>query len=818
MNSTFLSRFTPSLMSPEALEAIFVQREKLAERQVDLIRDSSLNRRKHYSLLIGPRGIGKTHLVSIVYHRVRALEELKGRLAIAWLREEEWGVASFLDLLLRICLSLKHEEGYEELEQLVQTVYEKPDEGAVDRVRNALDGLLKGRTLLIVLENFDEVLDGLGPEGQMRLRAFLQENPVCTILATSPSLFDAVSLRTSPFYGFFRITHLESLSVEEATRLLEKLAMHQQDRELAAFIATPTGRARIRSLHHLAGGNHRVYIIFSHFLSRASLDDLVEPFMRTLDDLTPYYQERIRWLSPQQRRIIEFLCDARHAVSVKEIAKYCLTTHQTVSSQLKDLRGRNYVRNEMVGRESYYELSEPLMRLCVELKKNRGEPIRLFVDFLRLWYTREELEKRLALLHSGESLEREYVMEAIRVSREESGDPRVAACWSAYSALVDGGDFSQALDVAEELIAIRGESVDWFQKGYCLNALGRYEEALSSYDRSIHLEPEVSSAWNNRGATLANLGRLQEALECYDEAIKLDPESAFAWGNRGIALGKLERYEEELECLDKAISLSPKDAGAWYGRGNALRDLGRYTEALGSYDRAIGVGEGPLAWAWLVRGETLEELGRDDEALESYTEAVRTEPGEPAFWMRRGIFLDKLGRGQGAAECYEKAIEAGREAWRVHLYRARELVDLHRWEEGIGLLEDALNLFAESNKQHTEFLSLIVCLVLTQSSDPAIWRKRVQTLLDLYKKHKLLLALGQDLVQSILHLKSDLISDSAARTWRDMWQELASRFKEFEVPLRLLDAAVRYVQSEDQRVLLGLPAEERSLLTPLLEA
>ena len=97
MKDTFLSRFTPSLMSHATLEAIFVQREKLAKALVERVRTSVLTPAKHHTLLIGPRGIGKTHLVALVYHRVNALEEVQDRLRIAWLREEEWGITSFMD-------------------------------------------------------------------------------------------------------------------------------------------------------------------------------------------------------------------------------------------------------------------------------------------------------------------------------------------------------------------------------------------------------------------------------------------------------------------------------------------------------------------------------------------------------------------------------------------------------------------------------------------------------------------------------------------------------------------------------------------------
>src|SRR5205823_6826988 len=126
--------------------------------------------------------------------------------------------------------------------------------------------------------------------------------------------------------------------------------------------------------------------------------------------------------------IVEYLCDQRAAVPVKTIARSCFITHQTAAGQLKSLREAGYVRSEASGRESYYELREPLMRLCIELKKNRGGPIRLLVDFLRLWHSRTELQRRLLALQPDALVEREYLSYAIRAYDEVQEDLRLAAC------------------------------------------------------------------------------------------------------------------------------------------------------------------------------------------------------------------------------------------------------------------------------------------------------------------------------------------------------------------------------------------------------
>src|SRR6185295_536022 len=170
MGTPFLSRFTPSVMAPETLEAIFVQREELAERLTSLIEASALSDSKQHNLLIGPRGIGKTHLVSIVCHRVSQLDCFKNNcLVIAWLREEEWGVMSFLDLLLRILRALIAECKDSELEAQVESLYRHSPDVAERLAGNLLKDFAGNRTLLVIVENLDDLFLGLEDEGQKRL-------------------------------------------------------------------------------------------------------------------------------------------------------------------------------------------------------------------------------------------------------------------------------------------------------------------------------------------------------------------------------------------------------------------------------------------------------------------------------------------------------------------------------------------------------------------------------------------------------------------------------------------------------------------------
>lgn len=778
MTETFLSRFTPSLMSQEALEAIFVQREELARRVVSLVRDSAMTEAKHHTLLVGPRGIGKTHFVSLVYHRVRQAEDLRGRLLVAWLREEEWGVASFLDLLLRTLASLQTEQGDAALAERIEALYELPAEDAERAAAALLRGYVGDRTLLLIMENLDELFGGLGDTGQKRLRAYLQENTFCTILATSQSLFGGVSLQTSPFYGFFRIQHLEDLSLEEATQLLTNIANFKGDRELSSFIQTPTGRARIRALRHLAGGNHRVYVIFSRFLTRESLDQLVEPFMRMLDDLTPYYQARMQWLSPQQRKIVEFLCERRGAVTVKEIAQRSFMTHQTASSQLKTLREMGYVKSEAVGRESFYELREPLMRLSIEVKKHRDRPIRLFIDFLRLWHSTTELHQQLAALGADAKMEREYLLQAIQVAETETEDPRVAACVKDFAGYLNARDYVHALEVAQELVEVRNSAEDWFSYGYCLLQLKRNEEAVEKLRKAIELNPDLAGGYSLLGLAFRQLKRLEESLYNLDKAIELG-QTGSIWALRGMVLAFLGRFEEALNSAEKAVEANQADVLGWEWKGGALLGLKRFDEAHASFDKTI-------------------ELN----------------PRSSTAWAGKGLVLLIRGDYADALAAFDKAVEISPQRFDAMYGRASSLVLLDRWDEGLIALDHALSLFPDKGEAHRE---TIVSKLITGGPNRRDWQAHARALRDIYAKQDVLPALAQGVVLNIHNMMPPMVSDEAARTWRDVWRGVAEGREELALPVRLLDAAVRYRETKDQRVLLELPAEERAVLEEALQ-
>jgi hypothetical protein len=82
-------------------------------------------------------------------------------------------------------------------------------------------------------------------------------------------------------------------------------------------------------------------------------------------------------------------------MTVKQVSEDAFISDRNVSRQLGELKQKGYVTSEKRGKESLYEMAEPLMRLCLEVKKQRGKPLRLVAAFLRAWYSDSSLQREL---------------------------------------------------------------------------------------------------------------------------------------------------------------------------------------------------------------------------------------------------------------------------------------------------------------------------------------------------------------------------------------------------------------------------------------
>jgi DNA-binding transcriptional ArsR family regulator len=592
-----ISSYTPSNTDPCVLERIFVQRQKLLDMVVQKLAGSMSTGDKHHFLLVGPRGSGKTHLLTLAHFRLQQTPALADSMRIAWLGEDTI-ITGLIDLALEMANQLA--AGYpEEFDtDFLPSVRSLPPDDAAEAILHHLLERLGDRHLLLMMENLDRAFRGLGDTGQKKWRAFLQETGRIATLATSQQLVEGIS-RDEAFFGFFDIHHLDPLSVEHAQRLIANVAREYGNEDLVAFLGTNEGRYRVRALRHLAGGNHRMYILLSEFLTKESLDDLVDAFEQLAEELTPYFQERVRSLSPQQARIVQCLCNADGAMTVKAVAEDTFIPERNCSKQLGELKKKRYVRSERRGKEAYYEMAEPLMRLCLEIKNQRGRPLRLLGKFLRAWFPPEEL--RAANGPASETRADQYRAYALTLD-DGFEDVIHEELVQEIVRKVEQQDFDRALALASELHCVDPVS-ELLQKGWIEHMAGQLGSALADFTAVIDM-PEASveqrarALWG-RGMVHDMQGERDSALSDFSSVIDTlnvpTVQRALALMCRGVSHDR--QGHPELALADfRALSGMPDTMGylrmkAMFLMAETMVSVYSKSDAMAALARAFDEGD-----------------------------------------------------------------------------------------------------------------------------------------------------------------------------------------------------------------------------------
>ena len=69
------------------------------------------------------------------------------------------------------------------------------------------------------------------------------------------------------------------------------------------------------------------------------------------------------------------------------------------------------------------------------------------------------------------------------------------------------------------------------------------------------IKPDLHEAWNNRGIVLDNLGRYEEAMQSYNQALEINPDDARSYYGLACCYALQENIELAIENLRHAINL-----------------------------------------------------------------------------------------------------------------------------------------------------------------------------------------------------------------------------------------------------------------------
>ena len=617
-----LYRYSPEIMPEDVLRKLFVGREKVLESLFEELESAARNKTPRFYLIVGPRGIGKSHLLVLLYYEIK--NKLGSLLIPVKLAEEEYSVFRASDLFLRIL-----EEQSEETTDIL--ALEQEDEILYAALEKLVQLSKKdGRRYLVFIENLHQLFKQFDTAELKKLRSIFQRYDIFSVVASTPMIFPGVSEHDEPFYNFFRVQHLREFSLDEITMLIRKIAEVEGNEK---FFSDFVGYAeRIHGMMHLTGGSPRLVILFYEMITRGELEDTEDAFFKIIDEHTPYYQEVFQLLSPQLRILFDTLISSGAPATPKQIAEKSRIPLPTVTTQLRRLEKDGYIISRREGRHTYYEVRERLFRLWREMRQPFGRKrVSVLLEFLQLWYTPEEqkelFERNFKLLEAGEKT---ALRDLCYYAEIQPPEFRAEALLKLTSKLLEFDELEEAAYEIRKLKEIVAETGDtelegkvWRYELWLLFSEGNYKDASEAFDKALEIDPGDVFALSGKGLALIHLDRYEEALKAFNKILEINPKNEIALSGKvialqgnGIELVSIGRHEEALKVFDKALEINPKDESSLRVKGMILSCLKKYAEALDAAEKAkeMATSESSKIDAALISIEAYISLDRKSDA------------------------------------------------------------------------------------------------------------------------------------------------------------------------------------------------------------
>lgn len=598
-NVNTILTFNAKSVQPEILERLLVGRKELVDILFKKIQGIILDKNNVQVQLIGKRGMGKSHITAVLFNRLKEYR-INNSIKIAYLSEEEYGVASYLDFLIRIIHAFMrwYPETKENLELNFDTLRQIHSNNQEKFAENIILEFIQNTPLLILVENLDDIFDAIKINGQSKLRAFLYSNPKVNILATSQALSQDMCKEDKPFFGFFETIYLKNLEFDDSLALLRELAFIERQTEVTEFL-NGKGIGYVKAIQQLVKGNHRLLVRFYEFLKVDTMASLSTMFMKTVNELKPYFESFIRPLPPLEQKIIYYLAFQRIPKRGSDIAKDSFIDTTSLSKKLSELQRRNLIDvipDHKSKRDKLYEISDPMLRIAIASGENKDGFSGMVIDWIALWYNTAELKTQL-IKYKDNILESE--IRKLALSRKAEILHIYYGKHELYQEIADCihlGNIIEAESILKNIPNEKKEENFYFAKGMLNKKLEKYNEAIQDFEYILNnINQKEDFVIFNLGLVYNEIGQIEKAIDCINKAIKYSNELNHDYYE---ILGHIyfgnEQYKKAIKSYKKTIEINPYNIEAFNSIALCYNEIKEFDESIKILELALNIDEANL--------------------------------------------------------------------------------------------------------------------------------------------------------------------------------------------------------------------------------
>ena len=562
-----VKKYNPGFLSDDEIVASFCARDAEFKSLLESLHASDGNSSVH-SLVIGPRGSGKTHLLLRVAAETRRDASLSEFYPVVF-SEESYEVATVGEFWLE-CLNHLAEQAPEDERADLRLSYNDLRTTGDDRdlAGRCLGAILDfagrhGKRVVLLVENLNMLFADMDdPDAGWRLRHTLQTEPRIVLLGSATSRFDEIDHPEHALYDLFRVVTLHPLDTQECVGLWRSVSKQ------------PATALSVRPLEILTGGNPRLLTIVAVFGAGRSFRELMDNLLDLVDDHTEYFKSHLESLPALERRVYLAVARLWKPATAREVASQARLDINKCSALLARLveRGAVVVVGGTPRRRQYY-LTERLYNIYYLLRRDSGssQAVEALIDFMVCLYSPAELW--------------DVVTDIYRESRLEMADlqePVAQVLIKKAQLLADIGHDDEAIAIFEQVAdrlrmsRVTGDrhqaAVALLNKVLRLNLAGRYAEGISACDQMLATfgtsrDPAVvvllGTALDSKGRAWAQLGNAPEAVLAYNQALdcyatvpttELDELVADTMYRKGLALMQSRNPREAAVAFDRVVA------------------------------------------------------------------------------------------------------------------------------------------------------------------------------------------------------------------------------------------------------------------------
>nr|WP_286167491.1 tetratricopeptide repeat protein [Arthrospira platensis] len=649
-------------------------------------------------VIVGLPGMGKSTLAAKLFRERTDFEDK------LWL---DLGQRPSYSLVARGILQELGKLSPQELEQIPET-----------RLTNVLVHCLQRRRFLLVLDNLESVLqDEAYQDFLQRWLGACHQTEILVTTQVAPKLVQENPTELA----------LGGLSAREGAQLLRELAVGGTEAELQEFVNQVNGHPLMLKL--VAG------LLHDELGDEATIGQLaglgIADVGLLMSRLRGYHRQEVvqlvavldanfNGLSEKWRRLLLSLVVLRQAFDGTVAS--AMIGETVAHSELRGLAKRGFLLAEAQGYRFLPFIAEYLKFRLGDLWEAHLQAIEFYMSGMKPraeWQTVEDVREYLEVFyHRCELGEYEAAFDVIR----NGGD--VADFLSLQ------GNNELLAELYQQLVENLPRRDDW-RYGACLtslgntyNALGRYQEAIAFYQKSLEIARDIgdrkneAASLNNLGNAYYSLGRYPEAIAFYQQSLEIardigdQKNEATSLGNLGNTYHSLGRYQEAIAFHQQSLEIK-RDIGDRQGEatslgnlGSAYYSLGRYPEAIAFYQQSLEIArdigdQKNEATSLGNLGNTYHSLGRYQEAIAFHQQSLEIardigdRRGEANSLIGLGNAYYSLGRYPEAIAFCQQSLEIARDIG-DRRGEANSLIGLGNAYKALGRYQEAIAFHQQS--------------------------------------------------------------------------------------------------------------------------